>query len=378
MSWTWKLAQALDLVGGRGHSTDEQGLPVRNAPSPLAVFVPFVRQRGLRRARRQAHDLSLPNGEARGRIAITAGQGWRGSTVTVMAGDVITMKAAGRVFLNRALEVSVGPRMVLWYRIGDGPVERMTQECEVIEADREGELRFQINLPGGFDSPHGEPSADNPPPPMTGVIEVEAEISKREGGSADTSQKPAASPGGWSYLWRLGKASIFRNCEEQGAICCHTNGDVGILQYPVDVPLDEGTELRWDWLAEQLPSTLPEHTQPTHDYLSLAVEFDNGLDLTYMWSCALPTDTIFQCPLPWWDQRETHWVLRTPRDGLDVWHAERRKVMADYAKAIAGPLPKRIVKVWLIANSAFQDGEGRCRYRKIALRNGSEELEVAG
>ena len=31
-------------------------------------------------------------------------------------------------------------------------------------------------------------------------------------------------------------------------------------------------------------------------------------------TCGLPAGTIFQCPLPWWDKRETHWVLRTPAE----------------------------------------------------------------
>jgi hypothetical protein len=39
----------------------------------------------------------------------------------------------------------------------------------------------------------------------------------------------------------------------------------------------------------------------THDYLSGAVELDNGQDLTYLWSSSLPIGTAFRCPIVWWD-----------------------------------------------------------------------------
>jgi hypothetical protein len=123
--------------------------------------------------------------------------------------------------------------------------------------------------------------------------------------------------------------------------------------------------------VEQLPSKLAEHIQPTHDYLSIAVEFDNGLDLTWMWSASLPVDTVFQCPLPWWDQRETHWVVRSGTADLGHWLSERRMLLADYQQAIGGTPPKEIVAVWLIANSVFQRGVGKCQYREIVLEDGT-------
>jgi hypothetical protein len=41
-----------------------------------------------------------------------------------------------------------------------------------------------------------------------------------------------------------------------------------------------------------------EDTLPTHDYLSVAVEFENGQDLSYFWSAALPPESNFRCPIP--------------------------------------------------------------------------------
>jgi len=126
----------------------------------------------------------------------------------------------------------------------------------------------------------------------------------------------AAAPQGWSYLWRIGDGSIYKACEDAGQKCIHvhTHGDVGILQYPIEAPLSEDAKLEWRWRVDSLPSALPEHIRPTHDYLSIAVEFENGQDLTYFWSASLPKDTVFKCPLPWWAARETHWVVRSGRE----------------------------------------------------------------
>jgi hypothetical protein len=180
-------------------------------------------------------------------------------------------------------------------------------------------------------------------------------------------------------LWRLGENQIFR-AEAAGPqparICCQTAQDVGILQYPVDVALDRSTQLTWAWKAEELPSKLREDSLPTHDYLSIAVEFDNGRDLTYMWSAALPEGKVFPCPLPWWDKRETHQVVRSDLAKLGAWLEEKQPVLDDYERAIGGELPKRIVAVWLIAVSAFQRGKGICSYARIRLKSDKGEVFI--
>jgi hypothetical protein len=162
-------------------------------------------------------------------------------------------------------------------------------------------------------------------------------------------------------------------CEEAGAgepahIGCRCGWDAGILQYPVDFPLDETTRLAWAWRVAKLPSEVAEDTVPTHDYLSIAIEFDNGLDLTYMWSAALPVGKVFACPLPWWDKRETHQVVRSGPSDLGRWIDEERPILSDYTGAIGERAPARVVGVWLIALSCFQRGFGSCDYARIALR----------
>jgi hypothetical protein len=119
---------------------------------------------------------------------------------------------------------------------------------------------------------------------------------------------------------------------------------------------------------EKLPSKVAEDTLPTHDYLSVAVEFDNGQDITYFWSCELPLETTFRCPIPTWTHRETHVVARTGLQDLGKWLSEERDVYADYAERIGGPMPERIVRVWLIAVTIFQQTEGRCQFADIAFK----------
>jgi hypothetical protein len=47
-------------------------------------------------------------------------------------------------------------------------------------------------------------------------------------------------------------------------------------------------------------------------------------------------------------------VLRSGLGGLGQWFNEERDVFRDYAEQIGGPLPARIVRVWLIAVNLFQ------------------------
>ena len=113
----------------------------------------------------------------------------------------------------------------------------------------------------------------------------------------------------------------------------------------------------------------------THDYLSIAVEFDNGQDLTYYWSVNLPPETAFRCPLPNWQARETHLVVRSGQEGLGLWLEEERNLYTDYQRAIGKP-PSRVVRVRLIAVSLFQRLEGQCEYGAIEVVSGDRVLTV--
>jgi hypothetical protein len=154
-----------------------------------------------------------------------------------------------------------------------------------------------------------------------------------------------------------------------------TRNDVGIVQKPVDFRLGPATTLEWRWRVDELPALGAEDTPIAHDYTSIALEFENGKDLTWYWSAALAAGTHYPCPLPTWAARETHWVLRSGSDGLGRWHEERRNVADDYRTAI-GEVPVRVVAVWLIAVSIFGHGRGRSAFADVVLCDGAHALRV--
>lgn len=325
-------------------------------------------------------------------------EGWITTDISVSEGDELTFFAGGTVWMSRPLDIRVNASMGLWFRIGDGPARKIPAAPVSFSASEEGALSFVAKPPGEFASPDGafDPeysrkgteggfavcAAKWSGSAMAGLMNLQGLVDGERGQAMvsealvrRTAPKPA--PEGWHYLWRLGDDEIYHKEEtaQGGCIHCDTNEDVGILQIPAERPLTNNLTLDWEWIAHELPSRLPEHIEPTHDYLSIAVEFENGLDLTYMWSAALPEDTIFQCPLAYWDKRETHWVIRTAKD-VGKWLPESRSIKADYEKAIGGPVPEKVVQVWLIANSVFQRGRGRCDYRAIRLVDGDETLTL--
>lgn len=403
------LYRKLDLIGDQRLLMGESGPPVRNAPSPLKVLLRFIG------ARLQAKKQSVPPPAHEdfqlqvNKAVQTLGdkvktcqwftvkpntENWQSTGIQAEQGDEYTLLANGMLYLLKALDVGIGPAIGLWYKFGDGEIHKLTRTSQVIRADVTGELQLMGAIPGEFGDPSGVLETGVPRKTMQGEYSVAViqwalpsqhvlSEAVHENASLfkpvmENYEQPIAPPEGWKYLWRIGQAEVFKACEHEGesAICCHAKHDAGILQYPVELDLTPDTRLKWSWLMEQLPSKLPEHIQPTHDYLSIAIEFDNGLDLTYMWSAELAVDTIFQCPLPWWDQRETHWVLRNDPNEMGQWLDEDRNVYDDYQKAISGPMPKRVVAIWLIANAAFQRGQGDCRYRGIALQSGESVIVI--
>ena len=191
----------------------------------------------------------------------------------------------------------------------------------------------------------------------------------------------AVPPEGWAYLPELaqfGPADIYRivpaprgDRGPKTQMQVQTTKNVGILTRDVDLPLTAGTTLKWRWKVDQLPSKLPETSIGQHDYLSIAVKFENGRDITYMWSASLDEGVGFACPLPDWKDREYHVVVRSGPRELGKWLAESRNVAADYKKYIGGAAPVRIVQVWLIANTIIQQGEGKASFGNIVVSPGA-------
>ncbi len=322
---------------------------------------------------------------------------WVDTGIAVDIGDQVTILGQGSLWMSKPLDIRLDAGSALWCRIGDGPLFKVTGEASSFIAEQSGPVYLIAAGPGVFETPAGDFLGGEVPSGPTGRFEVailkwknvaaaglEGLASNAEGAlgdmlaeAAEQARNPVRPPENWRYLWRLGEGALYKPASEQDDACIHctTHEDVGILQIPAERPLTDTVTLNWDWIAHQLPSVLPEDIEPTHDYLSIAVEFDNGLDLTYMWSAALPEDTIFQCPLAWWEERETHWVIRTKKD-IGKWLSEERSIRKDYERAIGGDVPAKIVQVWLIANSLFQRGTGKCDYRAIRLVDGDDVLSL--
>jgi hypothetical protein len=310
---------------------------------------------------------------------------WTSTGIRVSAGDTVTLFSWGAVWLSKLLALGFEPATVLWVRVSGGPMRKMVSDAMTFRAQASGEVELFLKPLGEWMDQMGQ---FDPKPPrlsisgeITAVVvawsgDAEQGLVSLQGEEGGFSQRALAAlredrsaPPGWSYLWRLGEGQMFRGVSHNGApaVRCHTQGDVGILQYPVDVKLEPGTELQWSWCMERLPSALPEHIRATHDYMSIAAEFENEQDLTYFWSAGLPEGHIFRCPLPWWCERETHMVLRSGRSELGQWKQERRNLYEDYQKMVGGPRPSRVVRVWLIAVSVFQRQPGTCLYQDITV-----------
>ena len=326
---------------------------------------------------------------------------WVDSGVELAPGDSFTVLARGRVYLSRALDVWTPPWFQVWYRVGErGTIFRGTRDLQSFTVEAPGRLWLANYFPGEWSDAHG------------GLATPASEYSKVSGGtsillikwargvdaaatlraSTAAGRAPAslvqqtaglaepiiAPPDRWEYLWFLGPAEIYRPSltpEGRHSIDCQTHGDTGILLRDARLPLQPGTKLRWSWRVDELPTDLPEDTLPSHEYLSIAVEFDDGQDITYFWSSSLPVGTGFGCPLPNWKDRETHVVVRSGAAGLGRWLDEVRDVHADYVKYVGGPA-REVVRVWLIANSLLTRGRGRCEYAAIELDAGGMKIEV--
>jgi hypothetical protein len=329
---------------------------------------------------------------------------WLDSGFPVKAGDRVTVLLQGRVWLSRHYDISLEAPLQLWRRIGEnGSISRGLDATDTFTAAESGTVQLK-NLPTRWLDAKGRYQGEAPPasPDAGGGVSValirwapDADVAATlaalalQPAAPDWAapalarlQSPPAAPEGWQYLWELGPAEIFREVHagDDGGprrrMHTHTRNDVAILQKPAEVALTPDTELKWSWRVDQLPGKQAENSVITHDYISIAVEFDNGQDLTYLWSSALPVGETFRCPLPGWKDRETHVVARSGNADLGRWLNESRNVLQDYAKAVGGPPPQRIVRVWLIANSVFGRGEGRAQFGDIRIGANGSDLAV--
>jgi hypothetical protein len=333
-------------------------------------------------------------------LRIPANEPWLDTGLDLEPGDWVTWLAAGRVHFSRALDIWVEPSLRLWGRVGmDQPIFRGARATHSFVATERGHLQLASRFPGEWLDPLGRQPANAPEfERAAGDLSVlvlrwsrDADVHTLFRGfakdtripglvlaEAERLDHPIPLPEHWAHDWRIGASEAFRPAvapDGRPALGCHTHHDVSIVRRDARAPLVPGTRLRWSWRVDQLPSDVAEDTLPSHDYLSIAVEFDDGQDITYFWSATLPPETAFRCPLPVWRDIESHVVVRSGPDGLGRWLDEDRDLHADYRRIVAGPA-RNVVRVWLIGESVMQRGHGRCEYASIRLVTNEGTLEV--
>jgi len=330
---------------------------------------------------------------------------WTSTDMVLEDGDEVTLLSVGRLWLSRGLDIWVGPQFQVWGRVGEtGEVFNGTRESMTVTAADTGTTGGRLYLggqfPGQFSEKTGRMMPDlNAYEGADGeftVLAIRWRTSAAEGLAAMAAAgdvnglvasevawlaAPDTPPEGWNHLWFLGQNNIYTEqigeSDGGGHACihCHTDQNVGILQKETPFELTPETRISWDWKVDAIPSALPEDTAASHDYISIAVEFENGRDITYYWSRDLPIGKAYWCPLPTWKDREFHVVVRSGEGDLKKWLSEKRNLYTDYETYMGAP-PERIVRVWFIANSLFQRIPGTADFRNIQLVNDSDSLRV--
>jgi hypothetical protein len=338
---------------------------------------------------------------------------WFDTGLELKAGEQVTVFAIGQAVLSRDLNLCFHPDMQLWYRIGDtGRIFRGTRNSHTFTANETGRLFLGSYFPGEWSTRTGAVAVGTDAyRAMEGSLGVQiirwsaeplaslkrlaaiADVGSLLASEVDRLEHPVQAPQGWEYLWFLGPSEIYSVGEaapsKRPSIAVHTHRDAAILHKDVSVPLTKDTHLRWSWKVDALPCDMPENMLENHDYVSIAVEFDNGQDLTFFWSSRLPVDAGFRCPIPTWTARETHVVARSGTSDLGRWCEEERPLYSYYERFVGtigkrddrpDPLvvapPTTVMRVWLIANTMFKQREGRCEFGAIELVSGKTVLTV--
>jgi hypothetical protein len=187
-------------------------------------------------------------------------------------------------------------------------------------------------------------------------------------------------PAGFRSLCYLRRTNVFEAWEGDGrrGVWGNAASSAGIIKQAVDLPLDRSSEISFEWRYDALHALGPETEARHHDYSSIAVEFDNGQDITWMRSPHLEAGTMFRCPLQWWDRRETHLVLQGGREDVGVWQSHTRRILDDYERAVGGKPPTRIVGVWFISVGVFGGTTPDTKYANVVLRSGGQTVDVFG
>src|SRR5215470_17064226 len=316
---------------------------------------------------------------------------WTPTGLAVTTGEDVSWLAWGSLHLIRPLGAALRPRLTMRGRVGDGAPVEGARDTVTFRADRTGELRLGSPYPGELQA-DGTVTTDRIPYRAMGgalsavvarwapgsdprhVLESVADRDPSGLCAAEAARlaSPPMPPTGWDTHPLAGSEAAF--FPSGAGITIDASWTSAIIRHPAQMMLTPSLRLRWSWRVEALPSRLPEDTALTHDYLSIALEFEDGQDLTWYWSSCLPEGFSYRCPLPHWRRRETHIVARTGTAGLGRWIDEERPVLADHRAAIGGPVPPRVLRAWLIAQTVPQASHGGAEFSRIELVDGAQTL----
>jgi len=310
---------------------------------------------------------------------------WKDLGITLEKGQEATFLLGGRVWLSREQDLWVEPGVAFHVRTrGHRPMFNPMANTGTMTAGASGPLEMARSLVE-FQDDKGELAV-----PKDAYAKADAHIygmaliwrgdarrgleSLLQHGDVDgivaaelaRLQSPRKLPPGWHNFFMLGGGPVIFNDIGNGAIAVEPLKNAGILQRQVDIALKPGTKLSWDWIVEELPSRLPEDQLTSHDYMSIAAEFDDGQDLTYFWSCSLPVGKAFRCPIPRWTPLESHMAVRSGFSDLGKWVSDERDVYEDYRQHIGGSA-KSVTRIWLLGVSLFQRRPGSCRFGEMQI-----------
>ena len=323
---------------------------------------------------------------------------WQSTGIRLRAGDAYSVFALGRVqWAVGAPSLHGGPRFHLWCRVQPGGrIRNLRADTDTFVADVDGELEVGLYM-GMWRDAHGSLATD---PALYARLQGQLEVLLIHWGAQAPVNALATlaatlpdscyaaelqhlralppEPAGWLPLLETGESHLFTpSRSDSGAAAIRIAGEdeQGILCRPCDFPLTPATRLSWAWRLHGLPSAVAENSVRTHDYISIAAEFDNGRDLTWFWSTCLAPDVHFDCPVKYWSARETHLVARSGLAGLGTWQREERAVWRDVERAM-GPPPGRIVRIWLIAVASFQHGRLHAEFSDIEISDGARRWRL--
>ncbi len=322
---------------------------------------------------------------------------WQTTALELISGQYYSIFAAGKISWSpRYAELHGGPRFHLWARINPGgKTVNLAADTGTFVADCDGVLELGIYMGVWADEFGQLASSTDLYRDLDGTIDVVVTTYRGDPMPVLTHLSHASSgpqavqmeharyqrhytpPAGWQYLRDCGFAEIYTRRTSSSGPVIHARAadDQGILRYPIDFPLGPETVLSWRWRLDEHPSNTREDRAISHDYVSIATEFDNGRDLTWIWSSTLERGKHFACPVKAWSARETHYVVRSGDDRLQTWYDEARHVHADVIESMGLP-PARITAVWLIAVSTFQHRTARASFAGITLSDGRESVEI--